>query len=75
MAATKVILDAWKPRLAIVTTVEAEERLTVDLLAASWLRVVYVDPDDEEEDDEDHHQREPDHINLPPCSFEVVQRE
>lgn len=57
VAATKVILDAWKPRLAIVTTVEAEERLTVDLLAASWLRVVYVDPDDEEEDDEDDEER------------------
>ncbi|WZZ49191.1 hypothetical protein YC2023_049298 [Brassica napus] len=28
----------------------------------------------EEEEEEDHHQREPDHINPPPCSFEVVQR-
>ena len=37
--------------------------------------VSVLDPLEEEEDDEDHHQREPDHINLPPCSFEVVQRE
>ena len=37
--------------------------------------VSVLDPLEEEEEEEDHHQREPDHINLPPCSFEVVQRE
>ncbi|CAN6825069.1 unnamed protein product [Brassica oleracea] len=36
--------------------------------------VSVLDPLEEEEEEEDHHQREPDHINLPPCSFEVVQR-
>ncbi|KAL0720974.1 hypothetical protein Bca4012_035573 [Brassica carinata] len=36
--------------------------------------VSVLDPLEEEEDDEDHHQREPDHLNHPSCSFEVVQR-
>ncbi|CAH8363259.1 unnamed protein product [Eruca vesicaria subsp. sativa] len=36
--------------------------------------VSVLDPLEEEEDDEDHHQLEPDHLNLPSCSFEVVQR-
>lgn len=54
VAATRVILAAWTPRLAIITTEEAETRLTVDLLGSSWLRVVYVDPDGEDDgDDED----------------------
>ncbi|XP_024016688.1 uncharacterized protein LOC112090214 [Eutrema salsugineum] len=37
--------------------------------------VSVLDPlEEEEEEDEDHHQREPDHLNLLSCSFEVVQR-
>ena len=53
VAATGVILAAWTPRLAIITTEDAETRLTIDLLGVSWLRVVYVDPDGEDEDDEE----------------------
>ncbi|KAH0886945.1 hypothetical protein HID58_063041 [Brassica napus] len=36
--------------------------------------VSVLDPLEEEEDDKDHHQQEPGHLNLPSCSFEVVQR-
>ncbi|CAH2059074.1 unnamed protein product [Thlaspi arvense] len=36
--------------------------------------VSVLDPLEEEEDDEDHQQREPGHLNLLSCSFEVVQR-
>ncbi|XP_010513024.1 PREDICTED: uncharacterized protein LOC104788965 [Camelina sativa] len=53
---------------------EEEDKEEEDKEQCSPVSVLDPLEEEEEEDDEDH-QHEPDHLNLLPCNFEVVQRE